>query len=177
MELLELIRTKLSSSSAAIFDATGGNANVSLEFGFAEGRSIPRHIYISKHGATRRSSKQSSIIADLQGKVRNIYKQESVLARLLENFCRAHPYQIKFDKAMKKNLQRQSQGNKIKYRKLAVKIIHRLDHTVSVRRSDVLQDMEADSYKEDEINKVIKILHNERLVRSGMGGHSYIEIA
>ncbi|TSC68302.1 MAG: hypothetical protein G01um101466_486 [Parcubacteria group bacterium Gr01-1014_66] len=142
MELLDLIKIKLGSSSAAIFDATGGNANVSLEFGFAEAKNIPRHIFISEHGAIKRSSRGGSIIADLQGKVRNIYKQESILRILLDGFCRIHPYQIKFDKVMKRELRRQGQGNKIKYRKLAIKIIHRLDHQEGgVRRSDLLQDV------------------------------------
>lgn len=35
-ELLKVIKQSLLSSSAAIFDVTGGNANVSLEFGIAD---------------------------------------------------------------------------------------------------------------------------------------------
>src|SRR5215831_14181306 len=35
-DLFEVIKTKVLASSWALFDATGGNANVSLEFGFSE---------------------------------------------------------------------------------------------------------------------------------------------
>jgi len=113
----------------------------------------------------------------LQGKVRNIYKQESVLKTLLESFCRNHPYQVKFNKVIKSELSRQSQGNKIKYRKLAVKIIRRLDHQMDgVRRSDLLQDMLVENYKDTEVDKMLKILHNASLIVSNRGGHSYVEM-
>src|SRR5262245_7472246 len=35
-DLLEVIKERLESSSWAVFDASGGNANVSLEYGYAE---------------------------------------------------------------------------------------------------------------------------------------------
>jgi hypothetical protein len=45
-DLLELIKERLFSSSQAIFDATAGNANVSLEFGLAETDDMPRTLYL-----------------------------------------------------------------------------------------------------------------------------------
>ncbi len=68
MELLDLIKIKLGSSSAAIFDATGGNANVSLEFGFAEAKNIPRHIYISDHGAAKKVPRAVQLLQTCKAK-------------------------------------------------------------------------------------------------------------
>ncbi len=75
-DLLELIKERLFSSSQAIFDATAGNANVSLEFGLAETDDMPRTLYLSCHAAAKRGSKDLAIIADLAGKRRSQYTQE-----------------------------------------------------------------------------------------------------
>ncbi len=69
-DLLTVIKTKLLSSSYAIFDVTAGNANVSLEFGIAETSEIDAALYLNVHGANRRSSEDSAIISDLAGKRR-----------------------------------------------------------------------------------------------------------
>ena len=69
-DLLTFIKTKLENSSSA-----GGNPNVSLEFGYAEGRNIESSLYISTHG-TSRKSQATAIISDLAGKRRKEYKNE-----------------------------------------------------------------------------------------------------
>ena len=75
-DLLEVIKKRLQTSSYAIFDGTGGNANVSLEFGFAEANDIPRALYLSVHGAAKKATKESPIIADLAGKnTESLYKR------------------------------------------------------------------------------------------------------
>src|SRR5687768_9291063 len=48
-DLFEIIKARISESSIGIFDATGGNPNVSLEYGYAEGLEIDRVIYVSTH--------------------------------------------------------------------------------------------------------------------------------
>ena len=70
-DLFEVIKKRILASSYAIFDATGGNANVSLEYGFAEANDVPRALYLSTHKAAKRASKDSPIIADLAGKRQN----------------------------------------------------------------------------------------------------------
>lgn len=85
-DLLAVIKQKLLSSSYAVFDATTGNANVSLEFGLAEASGIDRALYFCTHKAgSRQSAPDSAIIADLAGKRRVQYKQESQLAAQLGN--------------------------------------------------------------------------------------------
>lgn len=65
--LFDIIKERISSSSSAIFDATGGNANVSLEYGYAEGIGVPRTIFLSAHKAAQKQSAGGPIISDLLG--------------------------------------------------------------------------------------------------------------
>ncbi|MBK8179457.1 MAG: hypothetical protein IPK67_11345 [Planctomycetes bacterium] len=85
-DLLEVIKKRLLSSSHAIFDATGGNANVSLEFGLRMPRTFHAR-YVSVHGASEEGLKESPIIADLAGKKQNRYSQTDGLEKLLRQFC------------------------------------------------------------------------------------------
>lgn len=64
-ELFELIQTHIRNSSHAIFDATGGNANVSLEYGFATGIEKACTIFLSAHKASNKANAASPIISDL----------------------------------------------------------------------------------------------------------------
>ena len=121
-DLLNFIKSRLETSSSAIFDVSGGNPNVSLEFGYAEGRNIESALYISTHGKSGRST--SSIISDLAGKRRKEYKNEKSLSRLVSEFSKNHPYTIKFEKAMRVLMNRFSKGQKKSFRALSLKIIH-----------------------------------------------------
>jgi len=100
-DLLNFIKSKMETSSGAIFDVPGGNPNVSLEFGYAEGRNIESALYISTHGKATSKSTGSTIISDLAGKRRKEYKNEKSLTRLMTEFSKNHPYTIKFEKEMR----------------------------------------------------------------------------
>jgi len=60
-DLLDVIKERLFPSSLAVFDATGGNANVSLEFGLAEANEIP---------CAKTANKMTAIPADMVTKVK-----------------------------------------------------------------------------------------------------------
>jgi len=111
-DLLETINRMLMSSSYAVFDATGGNPNVSLEFGFAEANDIPRALYISAHKSSHRGDDQQAIISDLAGKRRNIYKNEKSLSQLVSVLARNHNYTKKFEKALRESFANFSKGKK-----------------------------------------------------------------
>jgi len=177
-DLLELIKEKLMSSSYAIFDATGGNANVSLEYGLAEANEIKRALYLSVHGSSRRSKKETYIIADLAGKKRNHYSQVKGLVGLLVKFAKEHNYTKRFEKFLRGYARLLSKGDKRRVRYLALKIIHALDNKNSIRREDVVQDLRADqaSYKENEIQKLISAMHSDGLIRSGQGSWATLTI-
>jgi hypothetical protein len=175
-DLLQVIKERLLSSSFAIFDATGGNANVSLEYGLAEAHEISRAIYVSSHAAANRGE-DSPIIADLAGKKRNQYAQQSGLNKLLTEAATAHPYTKRFE-AFCRVFRKGKKGKKRRQRGLALKLIHALDGVESRRRPDIVQALLADpaGYKEDEVDDMIRRLHKHGLIRSVQGPYSKVTI-
>lgn len=177
-DLLQLIKTTLLSSSYAIFDATGGNANVSLEYGMAEGNEVPRAIYFSEHKKSKESSGSGAIISDLAGKTRNVYKNQERLKKLLNSFCKEHSYTKQFEKFLKKvfSKNKYKKGKKLTFRKIALKIIHKLDNVNRKRREDIVFDLRGEGYKEKDIDSVIKLLHKGNLVVCERGRFSALKM-
>lgn len=177
-DLLEVIKKRLLTSSYAIFDATGGNANVSLEFGFADAHDVPRALYLSVHRASRRASKESPIIADLAGKKQNRYSQEQALERLLRQFCQNHAYTRRFEQFLTATFRRKPKGDKKRLRSLALKIVHQLEGDGRARRADVVQNLQADQagYDRAEIDEMIRRMHQKGLVESVQGPYSTVTL-
>ena len=176
-DLFTVIKERILSSSYAVFDATGENANVSLEFGFAEANEVPRAIYLSTHAAARKA-KDAPIIADLAGKTQNRYTQERRLLQLLSEFCHKHPYTIRFERFLQSNFRSRGKGAKKRSRALALKVVHMMDGTGEVRRADIVAQLQADPsrYSADEVDEMIRRLHNARLVQSIQGPYSRVHI-
>ncbi len=176
-DLLEVIKKRILTSSYAIFDATGGNANVSLEFGFADANDVPRALYVSTHKASKRASKESPIIADLAGKKQNRYAQATGLERLLRQFSQSHAYTKRFEQFLS-GFRRRSKGEKKRIRSLCLKIVHGLDGEGKARRADVVQNLLADParYRRDEIDDMILRMHNAGLITSVQGPYSIVTV-
>lgn len=176
-DLLALIKAKIQNSSYAIFDATDGNANVSLEYGYAEALDLPRALYFSgrKHPA---KNKEQPIISDLAGKKRQPYKTQAQLLALLKAFSRDHAYTKRFERFLSKHGVRKQKGERKRLRALALKIIHIADGQETVRRDDVLQNLLADqsSYTKKEVVAMIKAMNSSGLITSTQGQHSRINI-
>jgi hypothetical protein len=175
-DLFEVIKARIASSSFAIFDATGGNANVSLEYGYAEALNIPRAIYMSTHKAAKATA-GAPIISDLGGKRRNQYKTESVLSAHLHAFCRGHNYTIRFEKFLVKASRGLSKGAKKSQRTLALKIIHIFDGEDELRRDDAIQRIQAKGYENFEIENLIKLLHSANLINITTGRYASVRVA
>jgi hypothetical protein len=177
-DLLEVIKKRILTSSYAIFDATGGNANVSLEFGFADANDVPRALYVSVHQASKRASKESPIIADLAGKKQNRYAQTTALEKLLRQFSQSHSYTKRFEQFLASNFKKRPKGAKKRLRGLALKIIHQLAADGKARRSDVVQNLQADpaAYTRDEIDDMIARMHAAGLVNSVQGPYSTVTV-
>jgi hypothetical protein len=177
-DLLTVIKRKLETSSYAIFDATGGNANVSYEYGFAEARDIPRALYLSDHQHAKKVTRESPIISDLAAKKQNRYKQENALHRLLEQFSDNHAYSKRLEKFLKTAFKKAAKGQKRRKRTLAMKLIHQLDGDGAARRSDVVQALQAEptGYKREEIDEMILAMHRAELIDSQQGPHSKLTI-
>lgn len=175
-DLLEIIKNKLFTSSGAIFDASGGNANVSLEYGMAEALELPRSIYITQHKRAKTSESDSAIISDLAGKQRKNYKQMGSLRSLLSIYAEGHSYTKQFERFLRDICKRMKKGGKKSMRTLALKIIHCLDDKDNIRRSDIVQELTGQGYKESEVEDCIKKLHMNKLIKCSEGRFSYVTI-
>ena len=176
-DLLEVIKSTIEASSFAVFDATGGNPNVSLEFGFAEAKDIPRSLYLSSHAASKKSS-DAPIIADLAGKRRSHYAQEKALLSHLESLSRSHDYTKRFERFLKDTFSKSTRGEKRRARTLALKIVHAMDGAKQLRRVDLIQSLLADqsAYDRAEIDSMVRKLHTAGLIRSLQGPHSKVSV-
>ena len=177
-ELLDKIKRILRSSRDAIFDATSGNANVSLEYGIAEERGMPRAIYLCGHAASRRRDNNAPIIADLAGKARNQYKTEKQLQSLLSAFAKQHAYTRRFVDGMRSSRVGMGKGAKKRFRALALKVIHALDGRETRGRIEVVNEVLNGSvrYREEEVDSAIKKLHKAKLLRCTRGRYSSVRI-
>jgi len=165
-DLFEIIKQRIASSSYAVFDATGGNANVSLEYGYAEGIGVPKSIFLSAHKAAQKGTTTSPIISDLHGQRRVQYKTERTLSSELNRLCREHDFTKRFEIALTKVLARKTAGAKKSGRTLALKVIHGLDGKPAIRRAELVQHLQAQRYGEQEVEWMLKEgLHNPAVDR------------
>jgi len=175
-DLLQVIKIRIDSSSYGIFDATGGNANVSLEYGYAEAIDLPRAIYLSTHKAAS-NAKGGAIISDLSGKRRIEYKNEGSLAKQLELLCRNHDYTKRFEAHLNRSGRRSTGAAKRSRRNLALKQIHYLDGRTGVRRADLVQSVQAAGYTTGEVEGMLKSLHTAGLLNVSRGRISKVRVA
>ena len=176
-DLFEIIKQRIASSSYAVFDATGGYANVSLEYGYAEGIDVPRSIFLSAHKATQGHSSVGPIISDLTGKRRVQYKTEKTLSAELHKLCREHDYTKRFERALTKAVKGQSKGVKKSCRALAIKMVRALDGKPLLRRAEFIQHLQAQNYDEDQIETFLKKLHTSGILKCTVGKFSDVFIA
>jgi hypothetical protein len=176
VNLFEVIKTRISTSSEAIFDATGGNPNVSLEYGYAEGLNIKKTIFVSHHGAAKKPNPNSPIISDLAGQRRVPYKTEKQLFSELDKLCLKHDFNKRFDNALKSLFGSTSRHNKKSKRALAHKLIRTLDGKDSVRRTDLVQHLQAQNYSADDINDCLKGLHSKKIINCAQGRYSDVTV-
>lgn len=176
-DLFEIIKKRIASSSYAIFDATGGNANVSLEYGYAEGIEVPKSIFLSAHKSSQRGPSSSPIISDLHGQRRVQYKTEKSLSLELHKLCREHPYTKRFEKSLTRILKNKRGGAKRKGRTFALRVIRALDERSNLRRAELVQALQVHGYKNTEIEDMLKKLNSAGVVKSTVGRHANAYVA
>jgi hypothetical protein len=176
VDLFEVIKDRIATSSYALFDATGGNANVSLEFGYAEGLEVPRVILLSSHKSSNRHTAGSPIISDLTGKRRVQYTNEATLQQALERFCREHDYTKKYEKALVKAGKGLSKGSKKTLRTLSIKTLRALDGKTKIRRAELVQHLQAKNYEEEAVESALKKFHSSRLINCSVGKYSEVTL-
>jgi SOS response regulatory protein OraA/RecX len=69
-----------------------------------------------------------------------------------------------------------SRGKKKSARTLALKIIHAMDGRDKMRRSELVQNLQAKGYSERQINALIKKLHDEGVINSSVGKYSVVTV-
>jgi hypothetical protein len=172
VSLFEVIKARIESSSYAVFDATGGNANVSLEYGYAEGIEVPRAIFLSAHKAAQKGSGSDPIISDLTGMRRVQYKTETSLSRELGKLAASHDYTKRFENALNSIVKGWSKGDKKSSRALALKLVRALDGKAKMRRADLVQHLQAQGYTKPETDYMLKALHSEGVLKCTVGKYS-----
>lgn len=176
-DLFEIIKQRIATSSYAVFDATGGNANVSLEYGYAEGLEVPRAIFLSAHRAAMKGGGASPIISDLHGRRRVQYKTEKTLSSELHKLCREHDYTKRFEKALVAALKGKAKGAKKSGRALALKTVRALDGKAKMRRAELVQHLQAQGYAERDVEAMLKKLHSGGVIKSTVGRFSQAYVA
>jgi len=176
-DLFEIIKHRVAASSYAVFDATGGNANVSLEYGYAEGIEVPRAIFLSAHKAAQKNAAGSPIISDLTGMRGVQYKTENTLRSELQKLCKEHPFSKRFEKALSSILKRRSKGKKKSGRALALKVVRALDGKEKMRRAELVQHLQAQGYREEQADEMLKRLHAAGIVKCTVGKFSEAYVA
>jgi hypothetical protein len=175
--LFEVIKERIASSSYAVFDATGGNANVSLEYGYAEGLEVPRAIFLSDHKSAQKGNSGSPIISDLTGMRRVQYKTEAAMVRELDRLCREHDFTKRFEKALKATLRSKTKGAKKTGRALALKLVRALDGKQRMRRAELVQHLQAQDYAERDVDSMLKKLNANGVLKCTAGKYSEAYIA
>jgi hypothetical protein len=144
-DLWQSIQKEIRASAATIFDVTGSNPNVALEFGYAEAlgkrrvltrydRKPPK----SQPGTPVQRPEPSSIMSDLAGKIRVPYKNVTSLKKALQKEFERNPFVVRFE-----NLAKSEQWGK-RDRKVAVGIIHKLGGGKQMKKPDLILAVQTD---------------------------------
>jgi hypothetical protein len=136
---------------------------------------VPRAIFLSDHKATQKTA-GSPIISDLHGQPRVPYKTENKLKTELEKLCREHDFTKRFEKALSLATKGLSKGDKKSSRALAIKICRALDGKTTIRRAELIQNLQAQAYKKSHINFILKRFHALDLLNCTVGKYSDVRI-
>jgi hypothetical protein len=160
-QLLVEILNALDASSLALFDASTGNANVSLEYGYAKATMSEASVYLffdEESPAT--AGPGTPIISDLAGTIANRYTLgDQRLRETLDAIARRHPYTKRYEKFCR---QRKYKGGP---RKTLLRILRKLDGKTSILRRELLDDLVHETRrKETAVAAYLKALHEGGLI-------------
>ncbi len=165
-QLLNSILRAIDRSSYAFFDASAGNPNVALEYGYARATLDEESIYLFRdENATSASGPGSPIISDLAGSVANHYAlNDSRLEEAIREIAAAHPYVRRFDRFCS---QRSYKGGT---RQFLVRILRQLDGKSSILRRELLDNLMHETKKtESYVANFLKELHKGGLITISKG--------
>lgn len=165
-QLLNTILKSIDRSSYAFFDASAGNPNVALEYGYARATMSEEDIYLFRdENATSATGPGSPIISDLAGSVANHYAlNDSKLEEAIREITAGHPYVKRFERFCSR---RSYKGGT---RQFLVRILRQLDGKPSILRRELLDNLIHETKKtEAYIANYLKELHKGGLVTVSKG--------
>jgi hypothetical protein len=165
-QLLTKILNAIDRSTFVMFDASAGNPNVALEYGYSRARCDEDAIYLFlDENATSQSGPGSPIMSDLAGTVANRYAlNDSRLQETLTAISRNHPYNKRFQRLCRSRKYRG--GTK----KFLLRIIRQLDGYESILRRELIDNVVHEARKSPEyVEKYLKELHRAGLVTISRG--------
>lgn len=168
-DLFAEIKRRIDSSSCAILDVSGGNANVALEFGYAVGKDVKAFVFVNEHAQyARRGGPATAIISDLSGMRRNPYKNEDRLKKLLTQFADQHPYTQRVSKVTAKHKLSKAE------RAALMSIPRAFVDSERIRRADLKNYILDETDCEEEMaEKAIDVAKKDRLIEISVGQHGY----
>lgn len=161
--LLERINSVLLSSTAAVFDASRGNANVSLEYGLAHFiPNLQSYLLIDQHVLPNQVNVGTPIISDLAGSTQNRWQfgRPETLAVHLRAIAENHPYTKRFRRYCR--ARRLTAGQF----RAPLKVIRLFDERESILRREVLDELTAEwrNRSQREIERLLTDLHRAGLI-------------
>jgi len=162
-DLYQRIKRVISSSTHAVFDASKGNPNVSLEYGLADATpNLDLFLLIDEHTIPTRSSSGTPIIADLAGLTQNRWQidDRETLSTHLVAIAKGHPYTIRFRNFSRRHGYR---GGSIK---AFLKIIRKFDEREELLRRELLDELSTEPGAPDRrtLEGRLRALHQAGLV-------------
>lgn len=165
-QLLASILQAIDRSSVAFFDASAGNPNVALEYGYARATLDESDIYLFRdENATAATGPGSPIISDLAGAVANQYAlNDSRLEDTIKAIAKEHPFVKRFERFCSR---RKYKGGT---RRFLVRILRQLDSKPSVLRRELLDNLIHETKKSEAyIVRYLKELHKGGLITISKG--------
>lgn len=165
-QLVTHILQSIDRSTIAFFDASAGNPNVALEYGYARATLEDESLYLFiDENATASSGPGSPIISDLAGAIANRYAlNDSRLKDAVTAIAKQHPYDRRFERFCR---QRKYKGGT---RRFLVRLIRQLDGKDSMLRRELIDTVVHESHKSEAyVSKYLKELHEAGLITVSRG--------
>jgi hypothetical protein len=167
-DLLEKIQSIILSSTAAVFDASRGNANVSLEYGLAFFvPRLPIYLLIDQNSMPNQVNVGTPIISDLAGSTQNRWdiSDVSTLKEHMKAIAETHPYTKRFKRYCK---DRGFSGGS--YR-APLKVIRLFDERETILRRETIDELKSEwkGKKDSDIEKLISDMHDAGLITISRG--------
>ncbi len=166
--LMEKIKSIILSSTAAIFDASRGNPNVSLEYGLAHFvPDLPTYLLIDQHTMPNQVNVGTPIISDLAGSTQNrwTFGESETLIAHLKAIADNHPYTKRFRRYCKNRGLTRGQF------RTPLRVIRLFDERESILRREVMDQLSAEwrSRPQNEIERLLTDMHKAGLITISPG--------